>query len=477
MPVDRGMRYWLPAYLAALPSRLMSASKTRGVTRHILFLVCDHFEPRHKIKQEGQDKERMATWLSGYPEFAERCRKQFGHTPKHTWFYPPHHGLEHLDELKELVFRGYGEIDLHYHHDNDTSESLTADLTRHIAEYNRRGILLTSGEVPETSFGFIHGDWALDNSAHGKYCGVNDELTILQSLGCWGDFTMPSTNECQTRKINSIYYAIDDTEKPKSHDRGPDVMVGKRDQQGLFMLQGPLGINFRAPKHPRVENASLTTSNWGRPDRARCWVNAHVHVRGRPEWQFIKLHCHGAVEKDHDALFGERAFAMHRYLNENYNDGKKFKLHYVTAREAYNICKAAEAGYSGNPADYKDYKVAPYATRFYTLTNRHKLVSCTEDKLIIEDIENSDSGVLKLNSKYLEQIKGRMEKITIKEHGKKLAIRIQKGANLEITWGRGVVAQDIQGATEVAGNPVKLPEGCFLLNASSDLIEISAGMS
>ena len=42
-------------------------------------------------------------------------------------------------------------------------------------------------------FGFIHGNWALDNSRpDGKYCGLNNEITLLRDLGCYADFTMPS---------------------------------------------------------------------------------------------------------------------------------------------------------------------------------------------------------------------------------------------------------------------------------------------
>ena len=44
------------------------------------------------------------------------------------------------------------------------------------------------------------------------------------------------------------------------------------------------------------------------------------------------------------ALLGEPIEAMHRHLNEKYNDGEQYKLHYVSAREMYNIAKAAEAG-------------------------------------------------------------------------------------------------------------------------------------
>jgi hypothetical protein len=34
-------------------------------------------------------------------------------------------------------------------------------------------------------------------------------------------------------------------------------------------------------------------------------------------------------------------------------------LHYVTAREVYNIIKAAEAGLTGSPHDYRDYELPP----------------------------------------------------------------------------------------------------------------------
>ena len=47
-------------------------------------------------------------------------------------------------------------------------------------------------------------------------------------------------------------------------------------------------------------------------------------------------------------------------MTENYNDGKAFCFHYVTAREFYNIIKSAEAGEDGNPGDYRNYKLSPY---------------------------------------------------------------------------------------------------------------------
>ena len=49
---------------------------------------------------------------------------------------------------------------------------------------------------------------------------------------------------------------------------------------------------------------------------------------------------------------------MNDYLTTKYNDGDNYLLHYVSAREMYNIVKAAEQGEQGNPNDYRDFHVA-----------------------------------------------------------------------------------------------------------------------
>ena len=45
-------------------------------------------------------------------------------------------------------------------------------------------------------------------------------------------------------------------------------------------------------------------------------------------------------------------------LSKEYNDGENYILHYVSAREMYNIAKAAEAGKNGNPNEYRDFILA-----------------------------------------------------------------------------------------------------------------------
>ena len=72
---------------------------------------------------------------------------------------------------------------------------------------------------------------------------------------------------------------------------------------------------------------------------------------------FIKVHTHGTQERDINTLLGEPMDKAFSYLEENYNDGVNWQLHYVSARETYNIIKAAEAGLSGNPNQYRDYLI------------------------------------------------------------------------------------------------------------------------
>jgi hypothetical protein len=441
---DRGLRHWLAGYLLDSVGR-SRRRRVRG-TRHVLLLTCDHFEPRHGATRDGQDRERVARWSEEYPRFRDRCRSAFGHAPLHTWFYPPHHGLEHLETLSRWAFEGHGEVELHYHHGSDTSASLRRGLDETLAAYARRGLLLRPGAPPRTSFAFVHGDWALDNSGQARHCGVNDELTILQELGCWGDFTMPSANECQTRQINSIYYATDDPERPKSHDRGVHAQVG-RESPGLFLMQGPLGINWGGPRYPRLENASLTTPNWGRPDRIGAWLDCHVHVRGRPEWIFVKLHAHGAVERDHDALFGERAFEMHRWLNEKVNDGERFRLHYVTARQAYNVARAAESGASGDPSGHMDFELPPYASSRYWLDAEHDLQECTEERLALSHVSRAGERRLRLASdEVLKEVRGPLGGLVYDRRAGVLQLDLAAPGRVEIDTAHAARLEPLDGA-------------------------------
>lgn len=355
---QRNMLNWFGSYLrgALTPSRLPSD------TKHVVFCFVDHFEPMWHRPSYEVECERVSRWCKEYRAMAARHVDADGTYPQHSFFYPEEeYRVEHLEPLAQLCADGFGELEVHLHHDDDTEAGLREKLARFVKTLrDGHGALPTHPENGQPAFAFIHGNWCLDNSRDdGQWCGVNNELIILNEMNCYADFTLPAAPDTsQTKKINSIYYAKDDPLKPKSHDTGVDVRVGGTPEGDLMIIQGPLTLDWRNRKWgilPRIENADIRAGQPPTSERVDSWINTHIHVEGRPEWVFVKIHTHGTQDGDIDTLLGEPVDEMFTYLEQAYNDGDDYVLHYVSAREMYNIAKAAEAGSTGNPNDYRDF--------------------------------------------------------------------------------------------------------------------------
>lgn len=356
----RNMQIWILDYLRR-PTRPAVAGPT-----HVMFCFVDHYEPMWGKADEATQRARVDRWCRDYRALASKHRDADGVPPQHCFFYPEEEYVEeHLDKISALCADGYGELEIHLHHDNDNEANFRQTMSSFCTLlHERHGALPRDPATGELRFAFIHGNWCLDNSrADGRWCGINNELILLRELGCYADFTLPSApSETQTSKVNAIYYATDDATRPKSHDRGVDVRVGGSASGDLLIVQGPLALNWRSRRFgivPRIENSDVRRSGPPTPSRVDAWIETGIHVAGRPEWVFVKIHTHGTQERDIDTLLGPEMDAMHAHLERAYNDGTKYVLHYVTARETYNIIKAAEAGKSGNPHDYRDYHLPP----------------------------------------------------------------------------------------------------------------------
>jgi len=336
-----------------------------AVTKHLMFCFVDHYEPGWKKPSYEIECSRVARWTSDYPKLCEGLRDADGRAPIHTFFYPEEeYRPEHLDALVDLCRAGLGEIEIHLHHDNDTDAGLREKLSRFTELLaSRHDALPRNPTTGQPQWSFIHGNWALDNChPSGRWCGVNNELIVLREEGCYADFTLPAAPDpCQTRTINKIYYAKDDPLRSKSHDSGNRVRAGGRAEGDLMIIQGPLGFMWHNRKFgiiPRIENADVRTSSPPTRERVDAWVDMGIHVEGKPEWIFVKIHTHGTQERDMDTLLGKPMRDAFEYLGRRYNDGQEWKLHYVSARETYNIIKAAEAGLGGDPGSYRDHVIA-----------------------------------------------------------------------------------------------------------------------
>ena len=357
---SRNMAVWLPSFLR----QAWRSPAPVGVTKHLMFCFVDHFEPAWENPSYKTECERVDRWRTEYPDLCDGLRDADGRAPIHTFFFPgEEYRPEHLDALVELCRMGLGEIEIHLHHDRDTEAGLREKLRQFISQLvGRHDALPVQEGTARPLWSFIHGNWALDN-AHpdGLHCGINNELKILAEEGCYADFTLPAAPDpCQTSIINQIYYATDDPDRPKSHDGGERVRVGGGSSGDLLIIQGPLGLMWSKPKYgfiPRIENGDLRTSSPPTNARIDAWVRTGIHVQGRPEWIFVKVHTHGAQERDSDTLLGKPMRAAFEYLTSKYNDGSEWKLHFVSARETYNIVKAAEAGEKGDPGRFRDFSI------------------------------------------------------------------------------------------------------------------------
>jgi hypothetical protein len=105
-----------------------------------------------------------------------------------------------------------------------------------------------------------------------------------------------------------------------------------------------------------VDNGALTGRNAPSLSRLRLWKEAGIVVRGRPDWLFIKLHCHSMDPTQKAAVMGEPMRQFLQGLVEGAEERHEI-LHFVSAREMVNIILAACDGREGNPGEYRDYRL------------------------------------------------------------------------------------------------------------------------
>jgi parallel beta-helix repeat protein len=360
----RGLHRWMGSYWMQRKRRIAPIGGGTDRSVHLLLCIADHFEPQNGEPSADVALSRVQRWQREYPANLGMFRDSDGRPPRHSFFYPlEQYEEQEMNGIVDLCRRGFGEVEVHLHHDHDTSENLRRRLT----EYKRllafkHGMLSRRRGSNDILYGFIHGNWALDNSRpDGRWCGVNNELDILRETGCYADFTLPSfPSPTQTRKINSIYYATDDPNRPRSHDGGVDAGAAVAPRDSLMLIQGPLLFDWRRKKWgaiPRVENGCLQANQVPTMARLDLWLRAGVRIPTRPDWYFVKLHTHGAPEANAAMLLGEPMRRFHAGLASRAEQDSHFRYHYVTAREMYNLVKAAESGWSGDVVDALDFEL------------------------------------------------------------------------------------------------------------------------
>jgi len=341
-----------------------------GQPKHIIFIVANHFEPSWSANGL-LDLDAQRRRLDDYHKLAGKTGAAItdadGTKFRHTNFFPAEqYDYQLLEQMAAMQAEGLGEVEIHLHHGverPDTAENLRKTLIEfrdRLAEEHR--CLSNSDEKETPMYAFVHGNLALANSKGGKFCGVDNEMQILQETGCYADFTLPSApDETQVPVINQIYECGLPLTEKIPHRVGKRVSTFGNQPQLPLIFTGPLVFNWtrRIGKIPvpRLDDGALADNQPLDLARLNRWRSANITVENHPEWVFVKLYCHGFFEYDQSVCIGEKAIRFFNEVIENGERTKDYTVHFASAREAFNLVAAAIDGKTGTPNEFRDYRL------------------------------------------------------------------------------------------------------------------------
>lgn len=342
MNLPRNADIWLLPYLK---DRLRKSARTTKPRRAWVALT-DHYEPMGQKASLETALRRVGQWRDKWPRIAKDAPKDAaGQCPQYSFFYPQEeYRREILDGVAEMVRLGVGDVEVHLHHHNETRDRFIQKVTEFCKQLTEDHGLLRQQDG-RTVFGFIHGNWALDNSRpDGELCGLPGEIALLRDLGCYADFTMPSVpSATQGRIVNQIYWCTNNADNsPRSFDRGIEATVGGGKQGDLLMITGPLGVRRGSRLLPRVESGEVAQYDPPSPSRARQWFDLAPMIG---EDVFIKLYTHGGAERNLEPLLNGDLARLYRCLAEE-AARRGVEIHWATAWQMYQAASTLIHGHS-----------------------------------------------------------------------------------------------------------------------------------
>jgi hypothetical protein len=295
----KNLNLWFPSYLRGRARRLVEVRRPK----RLWVALTDHFEPCGNTTLENAHK-RMDLWDARWPAIAALApRDSAGRPPCFTFFYPQEeYQRDIVSRVAALTHDGTSDVEIHLHHFNDNAASFAEKIRVFKRQLHEEHGLLHHHKG-QLVFGFIHGNWALDNShPTGHGCGVTGELQLLRDLGCYADFTMPSApSATQSRIVNQIYWTTGDPARPRGFDSGVQATVGGGTRGDLLMITGPVGLRLRERLLPRLEFGELAANDPPTPYRVERWLALAPRIG---DDIFLKLYGHSAREDNARTLLG-----------------------------------------------------------------------------------------------------------------------------------------------------------------------------
>ncbi len=376
--VEKNIHLWLPEYIWSIIDKTNPVySIDQG--KHLMFLIADHHE--HPL-EDGDAKISATNWYDDYRSVVDGITDSYGNPFRYTWFYPydDERTPSALVVVNQMVYDGYGELEFHWHNSHVTATQFRKELESGVNWFNGFGAMKTAEKNSRSAFGYVAGNWNLDNGLMrpSKMDGPTYEIRDLKSLGGYADFTFPNHSASQSHWFSSLYYVKDD-ESPKSYDEGKRASV-EESHDDFLIFQGPTSLDFRTRATEYGTLESWWRGDWG--SRIENWWKNSPYVIGKPAWRFIKVYTHGVQSKD--LILSDDFKGLLKKL-VTFCEENNIKLHFVSAREAFNILKAAETDAPGDPEQYRDYLIPKRVNQFVHVSRKVDKISYYDGTLNLVD--------------------------------------------------------------------------------------------
>ena len=344
----RGFENWLPA----LRRRQRPVENALG-TRHVMIAICNRFERSEEAAQHGNPA-FLENWRRDLSRLADEFHDTQGIAPKHTFFLPTEEAeAAWVPELGELCKVTGNEIELMTPRPIESADRFQETIQRARDGLARHG-WLSRDKAGAVRYGFVQGAKASRLISH---------QAILRETGCYASFLPPELVDGVPPEFdNTLCYSYG----RDLRDRSDDLRRVRADRErrneardGLLLVPPPCARDWNQKKFgllPRLETSELSATKPPSQERLRIWLDCRIIVEARPNWVFITLHTNGLEPDNSRMLLGEPMREFYRTLTKVAADDESLRFHCVTAREFINILHAAEAGHSGNPSQFEEFR-------------------------------------------------------------------------------------------------------------------------